>query len=387
MRKKRKTIIVDYDNIILLLFIGLVGVGALMQLNINSVRDNLSFFFRQIFWLIISSFFLWVSFQKLSINFIRKISFPLVILTFILLVSVALKAIFFPDSDINGSIRSIRVLGINIQPSLLARVVLILFTANVLSKKKDWLEDATPIVFFKQFNFLIIVVAIFYILILKEKHLTPLIISGLTLIWMLVLAKIPYRTIFLLIAIVIVSGFIVLQFGAKYRSDRTAIFKKYSLILKAFNLDQEYEGEKEYQIRESLIAMASGGLLGRGPNHGLAKHYFLPEAKTDYIFSIIGEDFGLWGSLLILFAYAGIFWRTWCNAYKETDLFVKFATIGLGMNIFFNAMVNIGVAISALPSTGVTLPFISYGGTSLLTNFITIGLLLNFSAERRRRIS
>jgi len=387
MKKRRKTIIIDYDNVILLLFIGLVGVGALIQLDINSVRDNLSYFFKHIHWIILSIFSLWFSFKKISVNFIRKITFPLVLFTLILLIAVALKSILYPNSGVNGSIRSIVIFGVNIQPSLLARVALILFTANVLAKKKDWLEEATPKVFFKQFNFLIIVIAIFYILILNEKHFTPLIISGFTLIWMFILAKVPYRTIFLLLAIVSLTGFSILQFGAKYRSDRMAIYKKYSLILKVIDLDQEYEGEKEFQIRESLIALASGGLLGRGPNHGLAKHYFLPEARTDYVFSVIGEDFGLWGSLLILFAYTGIFWRAWRNAYKETDLFIKFATIGLGMNIFFNAMVNIGFAISALPSTGVTLPYISYGGTSLLINSISIGLLLNFSAERRRSVS
>jgi len=386
MRKKRKMMITDYDNIILLIYFALIIIGAFMQLNINSVRDNLNIFFKQTVWLVLSIFSLWFSFKVISIELLRKLIFPFVVITFLLLLGVAMKAYLAPDSAINGSIRSFRVLGINIQPSLIARVILVLFTANVLAKKKDWLEESTPAIFLKNFNFLLVVISVFYLFILSERHFTPLIISGLTLLWMMILAKIPYRTIGLLILIVFLLGVSVLHWGPQYRNSRMNIFKKYSLVLKALNLSEDYDGDNEYQIRESLIALASGGLLGRGPNRGLAKHYFLPEAKTDYVFSIIGEDFGLWGSLLILLAYCALFWRIWRNAFKETDLFVKFAGIGLGMNIFFNAMVNIGVSISALPSTGVTLPFISYGGTSLLINSITIGLLLNFSAERRRVI-
>lgn len=383
MKKRRKMLITDHDNIILLIYFGLIFTGFFMQLNVNSVLTNLNFFFRQSFWLVISIFALWFSFRVVSINFIRKIIFPSILLTLALLVSVFIKAIISPDSAVNGSIRSLSIFGINIQPSLLARVVLVLFTAQVLDKKKEYLEDSGPKQFFKNFNLLIIIIAIFYIFILKEKHFTPLIISGFTLLWLFILAKIRFKTIALLILIVSVAGFLVIQFGPKYRGTRMDVFKKYSLVHKAVGKGGEFTGKEEYQIRESLVALASGGLLGRGPNHGLAKHYFLPEAKTDYIYSIIGEDFGLWGSLLVLLAFAVLFWRAFRNSQKESDLFLKFAGIGLGMNIFFNAMVNIGVSISALPSTGVTLPFISYGGTSMLINSITIGLLLNFSAKRR----
>ena len=382
--KKRKNIIVNYDSWILLIYLFLVFVGIFMQLNINSVRTNLSFFINQLHWLILSLFFMWFSFKVVTINFIRKAIFPLLLITLGLLIAVLIKSLIVENADVNGSVRSIKVLGINIQPSLLSRVVLVLFTTNALDRKKDKCEDSNPINFFKNFNFLLIIIAIFFGFILSEKHFTPLIISGLTIMWLFVLAKIRFKTIFLMIVIVSLLGFFVIKFGPQYRSVRMKIFHKYSLIHKAMDKAGDYKGDSEYQIRESLIALASGHVLGRGPNRGMAKHYFLPEAKTDYIFSIIGEDFGLWGSFLIFAAYCFLFWRTFQNSVKEKDHFLKFAGIGLGMNIFFNAMVNMGVAMSALPSTGVTLPFISYGGTSLLVNSITIGLLLNISAERRR---
>jgi cell division protein FtsW (lipid II flippase) len=136
-------------------------------------------------------------------------------------------------------------------------------------------------------------------------------------------------------------------------------------------------------VKQSLISLASGKLLGTSPRKGTGKHYFLPEAKTDYVYSIIGEEFGFLGALTVLILYVFMFYRCVTNSVRYEDLYLKLLGLGLGMNIFFNAMVNIGVAISALPSTGVTLPFISYGGTSLLIHSFTVGLLLNISAERK----
>ena len=141
--------------------------------------------------------------------------------------------------------------------------------------------------------------------------------------------------------------------------------------------------DKEYQVRESLLSLSGGKLTGTTPTKGTGKHYFLPEAKTDYIFSIIGEEFGFIGALIVIGLFIFLFYRTIINALRQDDIFLKLAGIGLGMNIFFNAMVNIGVSIAILPSTGVTLPFISYGGTSLLVNSFSVGLLLNISAKKQ----
>ena len=123
--------------------------------------------------------------------------------------------------------------------------------------------------------------------------------------------------------------------------------------------------------------------MGTISKRGTGKHYFLPEAKTDYIFSIIGEEFGFLGALIVIGLFIFLFYRAIVNSLRQDDTFLKLAGIGLGMNIFFNAMVNIGVSMAILPSTGVTLPFISYGGTSLLVNSFSVGLLLNISAKKQ----
>jgi cell division protein FtsW (lipid II flippase) len=170
--------------------------------------------------------------------------------------------------------------------------------------------------------------------------------------------------------------------GAEYRSKRMDIYAKYSLFHRMMDKNTEGNIEGEFQIKQSLISLACGKLFGTGSDRGTGKLYFLPEAKTDYIYAIVGEELGFLGALTVLLIYFTLFMRSFISSNKNKDMFLRFAGFGLALNIFLNAMVNIGVSISALPSTGVTLPFISYGGTSLLVNSVSIGLLLNISSKR-----
>jgi cell division protein FtsW (lipid II flippase) len=220
-------------------------------------------------------------------------------------------------------------------------------------------------------------------LIYSGRHFSILIILGLTIFLMLWLSNIHISTLAAISGLIIVLMFAVLLFGRDYRKERMNIYPKYSLFHKAVGLEQEYHGDKDYQIKQSLISLASGGLFGTSPLRGTGKHYFLPEARTDYVFSIIGEEFGFVSALFVFLLYVFLFFRSILIAKKTNSLYIKLASYGLGMNIFFNAFVNMGVAMSALPSTGVTLPFISYGGTSLLVNSFSVGLLLNISANRK----
>jgi len=376
---KTKNVIVHYDFYILSVYIILTLIGLFMQLNISSIRSSMTFFYKQSFWFIISLLIVWISFKVINLENSRKYIFILLIITIAALIMVLIFG-----HTVKGAQRSIRIFGINIQPSLFARIILILYFAHIFEKKKDELDDTSPRQFLRKFNSLIMFSVLIFGLILVEKHLSILIILGITLFWMLWLAKIKFSTILSILGILLILVVGVLLFGKEdYRRERLKIYHKYSLFYKANPEEEIYNGDKDYQIRESLISLASGKLFGTTPKRGTGKHYFLPEAKTDYIFSIVGEEFGFLWAVIVLGMYVFIFFRAIINGSKNDNLFLKFASYGLGMNIFFNAMVNIGVAMSALPSTGVTLPFISYGGTSLLVNSLSIGLLLNISAVRR----
>lgn len=375
---KPKVYVAQYDQYILFIYFLLMFIGLFMQLNISSVRSNMSFFYRQLLWFVLSLGSVWFAFKVIDLQKLRRFSFILIIIIIILLICV-LKW----GSNVKGAIRSIEIFGINVQPSLLARIVLIIYFAHILDKKQHLISESKPSVFFLQFNALITMTAIVYGLILAERHFSPLVISGLTLLSLIYLARIRLLTIFLILLILLVSAVLIINLGPKYRGERMKIYEKYSLFFPDRE-SSDYSGTNDYQIKEGLISLASGKLFGTGSTRGTGKHYFLPEAKTDYIFAIIGEEYGFLGALFVIGLYVMLFIRVLISSWRKEDLYLKLLGAGLGMNIFFNALVNIGVAMAALPSTGVTLPFISYGGTSLLVNSLAIGLLLNISAERKK---
>jgi cell division protein FtsW (lipid II flippase) len=380
---KQKTYIITFDYWIPICFVALMLIGLFMQLNISSVKATMNAFYKQALWFIFSAGAVFVSFRFVDLEKLRKFIIPLLFLIIVLLVLVLIFG-----TEINGAKRSFILrlpgLSVNFQPSLLARILLILYCAHILDKKQDELPHSKPLHFLKNFPALIIVPIAFFGLILAERHFSVLMILGATIISLFFLARIRLSTILAIIAILVVFGSLVIAFGPSYRGARMDIYAKYSLFQRLFGEPGEYHGDAEYQIRESLISLSSGGVFGTTPRRGTGKHYFIPEDKTDYIFAIIGEEFGFFGSLIILGLYSFLFVRCLIIGARHQNLFLRFAAYGLGMNIFFNALLNIGVAMSAVPSTGVTLPFISYGGTSLLINSITIGLLMSISAERRR---
>ena len=142
-----------------------------------------------------------------------------------------------------------------------------------------------------------------------------------------------------------------------------------------------------YQSTQSLLALQQGGFLGRGWGDSLQKHEYLPEPHTDFIFAVIGEELGFLAGIVVMLAYIIIFYRIIQIAKNSNDIFGIILSIGFGLSITYYAFVNIGVVIGLIPVTGVTLPFISYGGSSLITNLLMVGILLNISrAQRKLRV-
>lgn len=146
----------------------------------------------------------------------------------------------------------------------------------------------------------------------------------------------------------------------------------------------QYPADEGYQIVHSLMAFGSGGVWGAGIGKGYQKLFYLPEPHTDFIFSVIGEEFGLFGVLIILGLYVMIIWRGVIIAKNSQDSFGSFVAIGLTTAIGLQVCINMGVALGLLPTKGLTLPFLSYGGTSLLINMASIGILMNIQAAKKR---
>jgi cell division protein FtsW len=143
-----------------------------------------------------------------------------------------------------------------------------------------------------------------------------------------------------------------------------------------------YQGDAGYQIVHSLMAFGSGGVFGAGIGNGYQKLFYLPEPHTDFIFSVVGEELGLVGVGFMLVLYAMILWRGIVIAVRARDLFATFLATGLTTGLGLQACINTGVALGLMPTKGLTLPFVSYGGTSLIMSAATIGILMNISARQ-----
>ena len=284
-----------------------------------------------------------------------------------------------------GSTRWIRIGGFSFQPSQLAHPVLIVFCAKLFENKQNIIPTTGFFKFFKNFKALIFVTSAIFILIYLEPHLSTLIVLGLTLLALLFVAGFKKSLIFVIVALMIGSYFLLMNRSNDYRPARMEIYAKYSLFHRALGIDRQEIRADAYQVRESLTAISQGGFFGTGSEHGRAKHKFLPDVNSDYIFAMIAEQHGFIGGTIIIILFGVFLFRSVIISAATENYFNRMVAIGFGINIFITAVVNVGVSLSALPSTGLPLPFISYGGSALAVNIGMLAVILNISIKRRVR--
>lgn len=378
MKKNRSSsYIVSIDNQVLIAYLILCFVGLFVMLDITSIQGSMQKFYRHGISLAASVLSAIVVLYFFNVDKLRPLNRWLVFLIIGLLLAVLIFGV-----EVNGAKRWLKVGPFLAQPSTLARLVLVMFFAGYLDLKQDKIGLSNVKDLGLEFIPLIVYTGLIFIFILLERHLSTLIISGLTLLGMLFYAGLRKRFVMAVVLVGLVGAVSVISMGDSFRSDRIRTFKVYSLLVP--NRPEPSHTPEEYQVRESLTALTSGHFWGTGVSRGRAKHYFLPEARTDYVYTIIGEEFGFWGAAGVLLVHAWLFFRILKLAEQQENNYHKYLLAGLGMNIFFNALINTGVSMSIIPSTGNTLPFVSYGGTALLVDSISVGLVLNITAKRRQ---
>lgn len=269
------------------------------------------------------------------------------------------------QAPINGTHRWIVLPHFQLQPSEFAKPALILFLAEYLSRREERINELTttllPLCF---------VLALVAGLILLEPDFGTASTIVLVAAGMIFAAGIAWRRV-ALFSIALIPAAAALALGAAYRRDRLFTF---------INPERDPLG-KGFQAMQSLIAVGTGGLKGLGIGNGRQKLFFLPEPHTDFIFSIIGEELGLVGSLLLIGAFAFLVWRGFRIARDSNSRFAFYAATGFTLMIGVQALINISVALCLLPTKGLPLPLVSYGGSSLIASLISIGVLLNLSQQ------
>lgn len=266
----------------------------------------------------------------------------------------------------NGSRSWFGIGGLGIQPSEFSKLGLIIFTSKYLANNNRIIKDIK-----KGLLPIFLVIGLFFILIMLEPDFGTSMVIVITLILLIFISGVKL-SFFIKIGILGLIGIVALIIVAPYRMLRIVSF------LNPW-IDPLGSG---YQIIQSLYAIGPGGLLGQGFLMSHQKQFYLPEPQTDFIFSIISEEFGFLGILLITTFLAFIFYRIIKISLKQTNLFKKYLSFGLGVGIIIQALLNICVVIGLIPVTGVTLPFFSYGGSSLLVSMASIGIILSISNNR-----
>ena len=287
---------------------------------------------------------------------------PVVIWTGLVVVLLALIAVLFAH-PINGATRWLGGGGFGIQPSELAKIVVIVFIAALLERRLDRIDE--PVHALLPIG---IVLAVIVGLILAEPDLGTSVSVVVIAAVMIFAAGINYRYVIGVCLAAIPALYFLLAFS-DYRRRR---------ILAFLNPWADPLGDG-FQMIQSMIAIATGGVTGRGLMGGVQKLFYLPEPHTDFIYSVIAEELGLIGASIVLTCFCVITWRGLRTALRAPDRFGSFLALGLTTMVAFQAFFNISVVLGMLPTKGIPLPFVSYGGSSLLINLLGMGILLNVS--------
>ena len=288
----------------------------------------------------------------------------LLLISIILLILVIIPGI---GTVRNGSRSWFGIGSFGIQPSEFAKLTLIIFTSKYLTKNEKNLKyikkGVLPI--------LGIVILVFGLIMLQPDFGTGMIIL-VSIIGLLFVSGVDFK-FFIRLGLIGVVGIVLLIAIAPYRLER---------ILSFLNPWSDPLGSG-FQIIQSLYAIGPGGLFGQGFMNSRQKHLYLPEPQTDFIFSIISEEFGFLGILIVATLFTIIIFKGFKIAQNSGDKFAKFLAFGITFGLAFQAILNLMVVVGLIPVTGVTLPFLSYGGSSLLITLISMGVLLNISRYQR----
>jgi len=353
------------DRALCVHFLALGVIGLVMVYSASSTMawknygDSTYFLKKQLLWTGLGiGLFLFLS--QFDYRQLRKKLIPITCVVLTLLISV-----LFIGRTVGGATRWLRLGPINFQPSELAKLFVVVYLAHYISKKGDSLSD-----FFKGLWPCLLMLCFLCFLIFKEPDL------GTTLM------------------IVMIAGVLLFIGGASLRhlgwlSLLMLIVVTYALIrypymlqrVKTFINPLAEPQSKSFQINQSYIALGSGGIFGTGLGEGRQRLFFLPQSHTDFIFSVVGEAFGWLGAFFVVFLFMSLLWKGARMIRDVRDPFAQMLAMGMTLLIVLPALMNMGVVTGLLPTKGLSLPFISYGGSSLLMNWGAAGMLYRISKE------
>lgn len=360
MPKKNPADFIIIFSVVLLTSIGVIMVFSASQYSAGiRFNDDFHFLKSQVTWGVLG----FIAMAIASYYPYKKIQRYANLIFIICLILLGIKFIPGIGVEANGATRWIGIGKFTLQPSELTKIGTIIFMANSISKKKEEIRTLSKGII----PYLFLMAIVCGLIILEPDLSTAVVIAGI-IFSMLFIAGANLKYIFglFILAVPLLAGLI---FSAEYRMERFTTF---------LNPWEDMAGDG-YQIIQSLLALGSGGLFGQGLGNGKQKLLYIPEPQNDFIFAHIGEELGLIGTTTIIILFMLLIWRGIRIALHAPDIFASLYSCGIVFMIAFQVIINIGVATSILPVTGMPLPFISAGGSSLFFLMCGIGILLNIS--------
>jgi len=356
----------NYDKVLLFIMLLLMAFGALMIYSSTSVVTPLFakkkitefyYFKRHLFTMILGSLALLITY-RLKPTFLKKISVPLLVFSFVLLLLVFLP---YVGVTAGGARRWIRLWPTTFQPSELVKLAMVIFLAKYMSAAEYSTEH------FSSFAKPVMVMAIFQVVFLKQPDFGATMSLALLTFGMLFISGMRLR--YLASVLVLATPLIYKLLMEPYRLRRITSF-----------LDPWKDPQGSgFQLIQSFISIGSGGITGLGLGESKQKLSFLPASHTDFIFCLVGEELGLIGATLVIALFLMLFLRGITVANRSRNNFQYYLAYGLTMMISIQVLINFAVVTGMVPTKGLPLPFMSYGGSALLVNMAAIGLLLRIS--------
>lgn len=356
---------VHFDYVLLIVTALLVMIGVIMVYSSSAVLarekmgDGYFFLKKEILFACIGFAMLTVA-TKVPYGWWKKLVYPVLGIAFVMLLLSFVPGL---KSTVGGASRWVKLGPITFQPSEFAKFALVIFLAYSLEKKASRIKT-----FGIGFISHVAVAGALIVLVLLQKDMGAAFMLAVIAVVMMFVAGV--RVSYLAgVAVAALPAFYFLVAGVAYRRKRILAF------LDPWS-DRYGSG---FQIIQSLVSFNEGGILGRGLGEGQQKLFYLPEAHTDFIFSVLGEEMGLIGVMVVITLFAVFFWRAVVIGLKAPDLFSRYFAFGIAIFIGVQAVFNFSVVMGLLPTKGLVLPFISYGGSALTTFLISVGVLLNIS--------
>ena len=350
--------------LVLVVVLVVVGLGVTMSassavaLSETGTEDQWRFVKRQLVGVGLGTFALLVM-SRIPYRFYRKLAIPAFVVTVALLVAVEMNGI-----TEGGATRWLAIPGLtSFQPSELAKVSVVFVLAYLLEKKSKLLTHFG--------HFIIPVVAtlgLVGLLIIRQPDLGTLIIIAAAAMAVIIASDVPMKFVMILGVLAVLAA-VYFAYAADYRADRIDAF---------LNPEADPQGDG-YQLIQGYYALGNGGVFGVGLGASRARWFYLPNAHTDFIFAIIGEETGLVGGLTVIGLFIALAAAGWVVASRAPDGFGRMVAAGLTVWLSFQALVNIGGVLGVVPITGISLPFVSFGSTSLAVAMGAVGILVNIA--------